>query len=111
LLKMIPIVAINIISGERLDFPSIIEAARVLNLQTSNVNRVLNAKQGRKKHKGWTFKFKLDKSDMVGDTGEDSNLTQGRSYDQESATQLHNDSGDDDSNESEPGKSMGPIHD
>lgn len=54
---------------------------------------------------------KLDKSDMVGDTEKDSNLTQGRSYDQENTVQLSNDPINDDSHEPEPGKPMGPIHD
>lgn len=56
-------------------------------------------------------KKKLDKSDMVGDTVKDSNLTQGRSYDQENTVQFSNDSINDDSNESKPREPVGPIHD
>lgn len=64
----IPIIAINIISGEEIEFESSLECAKALNLQSSNVARVLNAKQGRKQHKGWTFKKKVDKSSTVEDT-------------------------------------------
>lgn len=53
-----PIIAINLITGEELIFCSLEEAAKVLNLQGSNVSRVLRGDQNRKQHKGWTFKYK-----------------------------------------------------
>lgn len=107
---MVPLIATNLKSGQEIEFKSLTEAADSLGLQHSNISRVLNAKQGRKKHKGWTFKFKLDKSNTVGDTG-DSDPNQRSNYDQENTVQLPNDPINDDSNESEPGKPVGPIHD
>lgn len=52
-----PIVAINLTSKEEITFNSSEEAARVLNLQNSNISRVLNGEQNRKQHKGWTFSY------------------------------------------------------
>lgn len=68
-----PIIAKNIATGEEIEFESILECAKSLGLQHSNISRVLNAKQNRTKHKGWTFKKKVDKSAPVGDTEVDEN--------------------------------------
>lgn len=59
----IPIVAINIVTGERLIFNSIDDASKALNLQGCNISRVLNKKQNRKQHKGWTFEYNVDTVD------------------------------------------------
>jgi group I intron endonuclease len=52
--------AINISTGEELIFKSLEQCAKALNLQASNISRVLNKKQNRTQHKGFKF-FKLDK--------------------------------------------------
>jgi hypothetical protein len=52
-----PIIAINLITNEEIKFESLEDAAKVLGLQVSNISRVLNGKQNRKQHKGWTFRY------------------------------------------------------
>lgn len=54
-LLKIPIIAVNVETKEELHFDSIQDAALALNLQESNISRVLGGKQNRKQHKGWTF--------------------------------------------------------
>lgn len=54
----IPIIATNLSTGEERCFASFSEAAYALNLQKSNISRVLSGDQKRKQHKGWTFKYK-----------------------------------------------------
>jgi len=53
----IPIIAINLITKEERVFQSIREAGKELNLQESNIGRVLSGRQNRTQHKGWTFKL------------------------------------------------------
>ena len=53
----IKIMAINIETKEELSFNSIKDAADTLDLQITNISRVLRGKQNRKQHKGWTFRF------------------------------------------------------
>lgn len=53
-----PIIAIYLETGVETEFESSAEAARVLNLQESNISRVLRGEQNREQHKGWTFKYK-----------------------------------------------------
>lgn len=60
-----PILAINILTNEEIRFESSEDAAKALELQISNISRVLNGKQNRKQHKGWTFVYLTDK--MVSD--------------------------------------------
>lgn len=48
--------ATNVFLNKTIEFSSISEAAKVLNLQGYNISRVIGNKQGRKQHKGWTFK-------------------------------------------------------
>ncbi|NJO48188.1 MAG: HNH endonuclease [Leptolyngbyaceae cyanobacterium RM2_2_4] len=52
-----PIVAINLSTKQEILFDSSEDAAKSLNLQISNVSRVLSGKQNRKQHKGWTFRY------------------------------------------------------
>lgn len=52
-----PIVAINLETKEEIMFDSSEDAAKSLNLQVSNISRVLSGKQNRKQHKGWTFRY------------------------------------------------------
>jgi 5-methylcytosine-specific restriction endonuclease McrA len=52
-----PIIAINLATKEEIQFDSSISAAKALNLQESNISRVLKGKQNRKQHKGWTFRY------------------------------------------------------
>lgn len=56
------IIAVNVQTKEEREFCSSHEAAYALGLQESNISRVLNGKQGRKQHKGWTFCYKKEKS-------------------------------------------------
>lgn len=51
------ITAVNLTTREEKQFSSFSEAARILNLQESNISRVLRGDQNRKQHKGWTFKY------------------------------------------------------
>ena len=53
-----PIIATNIDTGEELEFDSIMETIRKLNLHSGNVCRVLNGK--RKSTGGYTFRYKED---------------------------------------------------
>lgn len=55
--KRQPIIATNIKDKEELKFKSIEEASKSLNLQISNISRVLRKDQKRKQHKGWTFRY------------------------------------------------------
>jgi len=52
----IPIEAIHIETKKVHRFESITDCANKLNLQGYNISRVINNKQGRKQHKGYTFK-------------------------------------------------------
>lgn len=54
----IAIVATNIKTNEELEFISLSEASKALNLQESNISRVLKGDKNRKQHKGWTFRYK-----------------------------------------------------
>lgn len=51
----IEIVATNVKTGEELLFESMEACAKALNLQSSNISRVLTGAQNRKQHKGWKF--------------------------------------------------------
>lgn len=51
------ILAINISTKDEFIFNSIMECSRVLSLNSSNISRVLNKKQNRTQHKGFTFKY------------------------------------------------------
>lgn len=53
----IKIVAINFKTKQEFTFDSIADAAKFLNLQESNISRVLRGNQNRKQHKGWTFRL------------------------------------------------------
>lgn len=57
-----PIIAIEIISNKSYKFNSLEDCAKELNLTSSCISRVLNKKQNRSQHKGFTFKF-LDKQE------------------------------------------------
>jgi len=52
-----PILAVNNSTKQEMAFDSLEEAAKTLNLQVSNISRVLRGSQNRKQHKGWTFKY------------------------------------------------------
>lgn len=56
-----PITAINISTGETIDFESIAKCANVLGLNAPCISRVINGSQNRTQHKGWTFKTKIGK--------------------------------------------------
>lgn len=55
--KRVPIIAINLKSGERLRFESITECAKTLDLEVRNIGGVLNGRDGRVSHKGYTFEY------------------------------------------------------
>lgn len=57
----VPLIAVNIETKEDILFNSIEECAKSLNLQVSNISRVLAGKQNRRQHKGWTFRYQSDK--------------------------------------------------
>jgi len=50
----IPVIAVNLSTGEQREFSSCSEAASALGLQSHNISRILKGE--RKRHKGWTFK-------------------------------------------------------
>lgn len=54
----VPITAIHINSGAEYYFDSLQECAKELNLNSCNISRVINGKQGRTQHKGWTFRYR-----------------------------------------------------
>lgn len=51
----VPLVAINIKTGERKEFASIEECSKILGLNLTNVCRTLHGSQNRTQHKGWRF--------------------------------------------------------
>lgn len=75
-----PIVAINLATKEEIQFNSSEDAAKALNLQVSNVSRVLSGKQNRKQHKGWTFRYQSSTllssgGDSLEDNGQDATVS------------------------------------
>lgn len=61
----IPIQAIEIKTNKIYTFESIAQCAKVLDLCSANISRVLNGKQNRTQHKGYKFKKNLDKEKEV----------------------------------------------
>jgi len=55
--QRVPIIAINLKSGERLWFESITDCAKILDLEARNIGGVLNGRDGRVSHKGYTFEY------------------------------------------------------
>lgn len=56
--KKIPIIAKNNETNEILEFNSIIDCSRKLNLLAPCIRRVLNPNDTSKQHRGWTFEYK-----------------------------------------------------
>jgi hypothetical protein len=69
-----PVVATNLATQQEFHFESGKECAKALNLQNSNVSRVLTNKQGRKQHKGWTFRYDSDILKTEGDQNEKASI-------------------------------------
>jgi len=56
-----PITAVHVSSNAEYHFDSLQECAKELNLNSCNISRVINGKQGRTQHKGWTFRYSDDR--------------------------------------------------
>lgn len=52
-----PIIATHLLSNEKLNFNSITDCAKSLNLESKNISAILKGRDGRVSHKGYTFEY------------------------------------------------------